>query len=66
MVSDALDRMLQHDIGRLPVVSREEPLHMIGFFNRSSVLGAWARQMEAEQVREHGWIAGWGGASHPK
>jgi len=33
--------------------------------DRSSVLGAWARQMEEEQVREHGWIAGWRGASQP-
>ncbi len=66
MVMDALHRMLQYDIGRLPVVRREQPQRMVGFFNRSSVLGAWTRQMEEEQVREHGWLAGWRGALEPK
>ncbi len=59
---DALHRMLQYDIGRLPVVNRTEPEKMIGFLNRSSVLGAWTQQMEEEHVREHGWLAGWRGA----
>jgi chloride channel protein, CIC family len=63
MVMDALHRMLQHDIGRLPVVNRDQPRKMVGFFNRSSVLGAWTQQMEEEQVREHGWLAGWRGAA---
>jgi CIC family chloride channel protein len=58
-VMDALHRMLQCDIGRLPVVSREQPQKMIGFFNRSSALGAWTQQMEEEQVREHGWLTEW-------
>src|SRR5580700_10911302 len=50
--SDALFRMLQNDIGRLPVVSREDPKQMVGYLNRSSILGAWTRQMEEEGVRE--------------
>ena len=65
MVNDALHRMLQNDIGRLPVVSREEPQKMVGYFNRSSMLGAWTQQMEEEGVREHGWLAGWRGPSRP-
>ena len=56
---DALLRMLQHDIGRLPVVSREEPGKMVGYLNRSSILSAWTRQMEEEGIREHGWIRRW-------
>ena len=47
---DALFRMLQNDIGRLPVVSRENSKEMIGYLNRSSILGAWTRQMEEEGV----------------
>ena len=56
---DAMYRMLQNNIGRLPVVSREDPRRMVGYFNRSSILGAWSRQMQEEDVREHGWIRAW-------
>ena len=67
-VADALHRMLQHNIGRLPVVSREEPRRMVGYLIRSSILSAWTRQLQEEGVREHGWLARWravtnGGAS---
>ena len=60
-VADALHRMLQHNIGRLPVVSREEPHRMVGYLIRSSILNAWTRQLEEEGVREHGWLARWRG-----
>lgn len=60
-VHDAMSRMLQHNIGRLPVVSREDPRKLVGYFSRSNVLSAWSRQIEEEGVREHGWLARWGG-----
>ena len=63
LVHDAMYRMLQHNIGRLPVVSRDDPQQMVGYFNRSSMLGAWARQIEEEGFREHGWIRKWTGSS---
>jgi CBS domain-containing protein len=56
LVHDAMFRMLEHDIGRLPVVSRENPRQLVGYFNRACLLKAWSRQMEDENVREHGWI----------
>jgi chloride channel protein, CIC family len=59
LAHDAMVRMLQHDIGRLPVVSRENPRQMVGYFNRASLLGAWTRQMEEEGIREHGWVRKW-------
>jgi CIC family chloride channel protein len=59
LAHDAMYRMLQRDIGRLPVVRRENPQQMVGYFNRSSLLGAWTRQMEEESIREHGWIRQW-------
>lgn len=59
LVVDALHRMLQKNIGRLPVVDRANPQKMVGYLNRSSILGAWTRQMEEEGVREHGWLARW-------
>jgi len=59
LVAAALHRMLQRDIGRLPVVSREDPRKLVGYLNRSSVLGAWSRQIDEEGTREHGWFARW-------
>jgi CIC family chloride channel protein len=59
LAHDAMFRMLQHNIGRLPVVSREDPQRMVGYFNRSSILEAWSRQMHEEGVREHGWFRQW-------
>ena len=53
---DALFRMIQNDVGRLPVVDRADPKKMVGFINRSSVLSAWTRQFEEEHVREDGWF----------
>jgi len=61
-VHDALHRMVSHNVGRLPVVSREDPRRMIGYFDRSNLLNAWARQIEEEGVQEHGWFARWKGA----
>lgn len=59
LAHEAMYRMLENNIGRLPVVSRDDPARMIGYFNRSSILSAWSRQMEEEGVREHGWIRSW-------
>jgi hypothetical protein len=35
----------------------------VGYLNRSSILGAWTRQMEEEGVREHGWVKKWRASS---
>jgi len=56
---DALLRMLQNNVGRLPVVLPEDPQRMVGYLNRSSILNAWTRQLEEEGVREHGWFSKW-------
>jgi len=53
---DALYRMLQNNIGRLPVVSRDGSHKLAGYLNRSSILSAWTRQIEDESLREHGWL----------
>jgi chloride channel protein, CIC family len=58
-VFDALARMLRNDIGRLPVVSREDPSHAIGYFGRASVMAAWSRHLDEERLREHGWLNRW-------
>ena len=63
-VHDAMLRMLENNIGRLPVVTREDPQKMVGYFNRASVLDAWTRHVEEEGLREHGWIRKWKRANH--
>lgn len=63
-VHDAMLRMLEYNIGRLPVVTREDPQKMVGYFNRASVLDAWTRHVEEEGLREHGWIRKWKSANH--
>jgi CBS domain-containing protein len=55
----ALMRMLQKDVGRLPVVERDNSGRVVGFVNRSSILSAYTRRMEEEGVREHGWLHNW-------
>lgn len=55
-VFDALFRMLQNNIGRLPVVAREDPQKLIGMIGRPNVLSAWTRQIDEEYEREHGWL----------
>ncbi len=48
---DAIARMLEHDIGRLPVVKRGEPGQVIGYLGRASILAARARYHEQEVIR---------------
>jgi CIC family chloride channel protein len=55
-VFDAMTRMLRNDIGRLPVVGREDSHHLIGYISRSSVMSAWGKHLDDESNREHGWI----------
>jgi H+/Cl- antiporter ClcA/CBS domain-containing protein len=54
MLRDAVARMLERDIGRLPVVSREDPRRLVGYLGRSGVMRARVRLYEEENVRERG------------
>jgi CIC family chloride channel protein len=56
LVIEALFRMLQSDIGRLPVVSRENSEKMVGYLNRTTILSAWTRQLHEESHRDYGWL----------
>ena len=51
---DAIARMLRHNIGRLPVVNRQEPGTVLGYLGRSSILTARMRYQEEEEVRSRG------------
>lgn len=54
LVRDAVVKLLRHDIGRLPVVDRDDPRRVVGYFGRSSVLTSLIREMESEGTREPG------------
>ena len=54
VVRTAVDRMLANDIGRLPVVAREDPTRLLGYLGRAGVLRARRRLLEEEHVRERG------------
>jgi H+/Cl- antiporter ClcA/CBS domain-containing protein len=51
---DAVGKMLRHDIGRLPVVKRDEPDRAVGYLGRGDILSARMRLHEEEESRSHG------------
>jgi chloride channel protein, CIC family len=54
LLDEAAARMLRHNIGRLPVVSRHDPRALVGYLGRVHLLQARTRQLEEERVRERG------------
>jgi len=56
----AVDRMLRRGVGRLPVVSREDEQHLVGYLGRTGVMEARQRQLKEEDVREQSWGMGRG------
>jgi CIC family chloride channel protein len=53
---DASAKMLRNDIGRLPVVDRNDPRRVIGYLGRPGIMIARLRRLDEEHVREPGWI----------
>jgi chloride channel protein, CIC family len=53
---EAAGRMLRKGVGRLPVVSREDPRQIVGYLGRSAFLDARMRRIHEEHVREEGWV----------
>jgi CBS domain-containing protein len=55
-VFDALSKMLQNNIGRLPILDRADTQKLVGYLGRAGVMASWGRQLEDESLREHGWL----------
>jgi CIC family chloride channel protein len=53
-LNEAINRMLKNNIGRLPVVNREDHRVVIGYIGRSNVMAARLRGLEEEELREGG------------
>jgi H+/Cl- antiporter ClcA len=57
LVYEAVIKLLRNNIGRLPVVSRKDPRHLVGYLGRSGILATWMRRLEEEQILEPGWLS---------
>jgi CIC family chloride channel protein len=58
LVSEAAAKLLQFDVGRLPVVDRGDERKVVGYLGRASILAARLRRYQDEYVREEGWLKG--------
>ncbi|HKS27935.1 MAG TPA: chloride channel protein [Pyrinomonadaceae bacterium] len=54
ILHEAVTKMLRHDIGRLPVVSRQDNHRLVGYLGRANLMTARLRQLDEEHVRERG------------
>jgi H+/Cl- antiporter ClcA len=56
LVSEAAAKMLHRDIGRLPVVDRDDVQRVVGYLGRAAILSARTRRLHDEHFREPGWL----------
>ena len=56
---DAIAKMLKRDVGRLPVVLRDDERKVVGYIGRGDVLAARLRHHEEEELREAGPLLAW-------
>ncbi|CAN5453024.1 chloride channel protein [soil metagenome] len=49
---EAIEHMLNHDIGRLPILARKSPAPLVGILTRSDILSAYRRRMDATMPTE--------------
>ncbi|MEO6848745.1 MAG: chloride channel protein [Chthoniobacterales bacterium] len=57
MLHDAWQKILHHDIGRVPVVSRENPKKLVGMLFRRNFLAMRQRMLHEENTTERGWLS---------
>ena len=52
LLYEAVSKMVHNNIGRLPVVSRRDPRHIVGYLGRRDLMAGRLRHFEDEHVRE--------------
>ncbi len=57
LLEEAVDKMVRHDIGRLPVVERGDRTRLLGYLGRSGIAAGWRFLFEEEQIRDAGWLS---------
>jgi CBS domain-containing protein len=50
-VRQAAEHMVNHNIGRLPVVLRDQPTRLIGIVTRSDILSAYRRRIQQDKTQ---------------
>src|SRR5437773_2582023 len=58
LLEEATAKMIAHDIGRLPVVDRDDPSRLVGLLGRAGVMAVWLHATREEQARDSGWLTG--------
>ena len=53
----ALAKMLNRDVGRLPVVERDDPSKVVGYLGRAAILSARMKLHEEENILQKGWAS---------
>jgi CBS domain-containing protein len=53
-LQEAIEKMLVHAVGRLPVVEKEHQGRVMGYLGRSEILAARLRLHDEENIRESG------------
>ena len=54
----ALTKMLDRDVGRLPVVERNNPTRVVGYLGRAAILSARMKMHEEENILQRGSFSG--------
>jgi chloride channel protein, CIC family len=57
LLDQAIDKMARNDIGRLPVVDRDDHTRLLGYLGRTGISAGWRYLLEEEQVRDAGWLS---------
>jgi H+/Cl- antiporter ClcA len=56
LISEAAAKLLQYDVGRLPVVDRADERKIVGYLGRAAILAGRMRRLRDEYTRERGWL----------
>ncbi len=54
LLHECIAKMLKNNVGRLPVVERDNPQRIVGYLGRANVLAARSKHLEEEHLREKG------------
>jgi CIC family chloride channel protein len=56
LISEAVAKMLQFGVGRLPVVDHTDERKILGYLNRAAIMAARMRRLRDEHMRDQGWL----------
>jgi chloride channel protein, CIC family len=60
LAEEAVAKMARLNVGRLPVVDRNNPQKFVGYLGRTGIAAAWQLLLNEEEVREPGWLTAQG------